>query len=619
LGNEAGNGPNFEATYAWIKGRDSTRPVQYERAEMQANTDIFCPMYARPNDMARYAEKHQTRPYIQCEYAHSMGNSTGNFREYWDLFYSKPQLQGGFIWDWVDQGIRTPIPKELGPDGRRPINPLGEMRTAAPPKDTYYAFGGDFGPLHTPTDDNFCCNGLVSPDRRPHPGINQVKKSYQYLQFKPASLEKGEFEVTNWYDFTNVRDIVDGFWRLRAEDEVVQEGRLPELDLAPHQTQTITAPFTPITPKPGVEYWLDIVFRLNKDTSWASAGHELAWEQFKLPFAAASSATQTTVAQTTASQADASQTADKQLSSLPTLKLTNDDAKATIVGKDFVISIDRKQGFLDSLKYQGVELIQEPLRPDFWRAPIDNDRGNKMPERCAVWHNASRSWKVSKGSVTQTNPQQVDVLIQAEVSDVASQYELAYTIYGDGRIVVDAKFTPGEKKLPELPRFGMQMAMPQGFNTITWYGRGPWETYCDRNDAWVNRFQGKVGDQFFNDYVEPGESGNKVEVRWATLTNDAGVGLLAVGLPLLSVNASHYTAEAIEHAHHPYEIKRSDCVVVNLDLTQMGLGGDDSWGALPHDPYRLMPKPYAYRFCLRPFSKQDGEPKTLAGQCRLTP
>jgi beta-galactosidase len=605
LGNEAGNGPNFEATYAWIKSQDSTRPVQYERAETQANTDIVCPMYIKPNAMAVYAEQKQARPYIQCEYAHAMGNSTGNFQEYWDLFYSKPQLQGGFIWDWVDQGIRTPVPKELGPDGRRPINPLGEMRTATPPKDTYYAFGGDFGPKGTPTDDNFCCNGLVSPDRRTHPGINQVKKSYQYLQFKPVALDKGEFEVTNWYDFTNPREIVDGFWRLRADDKVVQEGRLPDLDLAPHQTQTVKAPFQAFTPEPGVEYWLDIVFRLKKDMPWANAEHELAWEQFKLPFAA--------------EQPKATQAAEKGAANATPLKLAQNDASVIVSGKDFSVVIDKKQGFLTSLKYQGTELIQEPLRPDFWRAPTDNDRGNQMPKRCAVWHDVMKSWKVSNLTVAQPNPGQVDVRVQAMLDDVAAEYELAYTIFSDGRIVVDAKFTPSNKKLPELPRFGMQLGLPKGFDTITWYGRGPWETYCDRFDGWVNVFSGKVADQYFRDYVEPSESGNKVEVRWAALTNEAGVGLLAVGEPLLSVNASQYTAEDIEHAHHPYELHARDYTVLNLDLRQMGVGGDDSWEAMPHDPYRIMPEPQAYRFCLRPFSKADGDPKTLAIQSRVSP
>jgi beta-galactosidase len=597
LGNEAGSGPNFVATAAWIKSRDKTRPVHYERAQLESYTDIVCPMYAKPQEMAAYAAKPQTRPYIQCEYSHAMGNSTGNFTEYWDLFYSKPQLQGGFIWDWVDQGIRAPIPDKFGPGIRNPINPLGDMRTASPPKKTYYAYGGDFGPPGTPSDDNFCCNGLVSPDRNPHPGINEVKKSYQYIQMKPASLEKGEIALTNWYDFTKLADVAEGSWRLRADDEVIEEGCLADFDLAPHESRTIRIPFKPIEAKPGVEYWLDVVFRLKTDTPWASAGHEIAWEQFSLPVKPAA---------TQPKPAD-----------VASLKLEQDDAQVKIQGRSFALAIDKKQGLIVSLKHRDTELVQSPLRPDFWRAPTDNDRGNDMPRRCAVWRNAHRSWKVTRLDVEQPGPERVDVQVEGILEDAASQYALSYHISGDGRIVVEAQFTPGDKSLPELPRFGMQMTMPAGFETLTWYGCGPWETYCDRKSAWINVFSGKVADQYFRDYVEPCESGNKVDVRWVSLTNADGVGLLAAGLPLLSVNAMHHTADDLQKAKHPFELPQREFVTLNLDWMQMGVGGDDSWGALPHAPYRLMPKPYRYKFCLMPFSTPDGDPKQLAIGCRL--
>jgi len=772
LGNEAGDGPNFEATYAWIKKRDATRPVQYEQAGTRAHTDIVCPMYAPPQSMANYAAKPQTRPYVQCEYAHAMGNSTGNFPEYWDLFYSKPQLQGAFIWDWVDQGFRKTIPPSYrladrgplklaaqfrgtpAPDGamgttllaqnealdlagpftleawvkpapqktfgtiigkgdtsyclqldkdgkleffvhrggqwlsagapqpedfvgrwhqvagiydgkqlrlwldgkelaardfqggfdsngyalgigtnteksgrsfagmireariyRRALSeaelkdaksrkPEGlvlwlDMRDIQPveaAKGTFWAYGGDFGPPGTPSDDNFCCNGLVSPDRHPHPGINQVKKSYQYIWCKPAALEKGEIQVTNWCDFTVISDIAEGHWRLRADDRVIQEGPLPELDLKPHESRTIRVPLKPFTPEPGAEYWLDIVFRLKKDTPWASAGHEVAWEQFRLPQSAALPAV--------------------KIEGLPPLKLARSQSAATVAGRNFTVGIDTAQGLITSLKYKDTELIQQPLRPHFWRAPTDNDRGNGMPNRCGIWRNAHRNWQVQGVKVDQVGPQHVRCAIRAALPDVDAQYDLTYDIFADGRIVVAGRFTPGQKKLPELPRFGMQMAVPAGFETLTWYGRGPYETYCDRNDASINVFTGKVAEQFFADYTEPGESGNKVDVRWVTLTNRNGVGLLAAGLPLLSVNALHHATADLEGPKHPYEIPYRDFVTLNLDLMQMGVGGDNSWGATPHEQYRLMPKPYNYRFCLRPFSPADGGPKELARQCR---
>lgn len=772
LGNEAGDGPNFEATSAWIKGRDPTRPVHYERAGTRPHTDIVCPMYARPDHMAAYAEKPQTRPYIQCEYSHAMGNSSGNFQEYWDLFYSKPQLQGGCIWDWVDQGLRKAIPPsyrvtDRGPhqltaafrgtpaedgacgtatfpphealqltgpltleawikpapqktfgtvigkgdtsyslqldregrleffvyrsgqwinvyapppddfvgrwhhvagvydgrqvrlllDGRQLAarefagsfdcndSPLGigvntehagrafagtireariysralsdaelkdpaarkvdglvlwvdlrDVKAGDTPQGTFWAYGGDYGPPGTPSDDNFCCNGLVTPDRRPHPGINQVKKCYQYLQFKPVALDRGQFQVTNWYDFTVIQDIAAGSWRVRADDQLVKEGPLPDLDLAPHESRTLTVPLPAITPEPGAEYWLDIVFRLKHDQPWAKAGHEVAWEQFALPVNAP--------------------LPEPKPATLAPLKLVRQDHAVTVTGRDFAARVDLQRGVLASLTHGATELIHQPLEPHFWRAPIDNDRGNGMPNRCGIWRTAHRSWTVQESRVEQPRPDQVDIVLRGELAAVAAAYEVRYQILGDGRVVVEAQFTPGQKKLPELPRFGMQLALPPGFDTLAWYGQGPYETYCDRRDAWTNIFRGPVADQFFYDYSEPGESGNKVEVRWAAVTNRDGVGLLAVGLPLLSVSALPFTTEDLEGPKHPYEIPRRDFTTLHLDLMQMGVGGDDSWGATPHAPYRLLAKPYRYRFCLCPFSAASGEPKLLARQCR---
>ena len=778
LGNEAGDGPNFQATSAWIKSRDTSRPVHYERAGTAPHTDIVCPMYSPPQAIAGYAQKHQTRPLIECEYAHAMGNSTGNFQEYWDLFDTQPQLQGGFIWDWVDQGIRKAIPTSYQVAERGPLKltaafqgtktdeggcgtavfpphealdltgPLtleawikpvpqktfgtivGKGDTsyalqldkqgrleffvhragtwfnafAAPPEDfvgrwhhvagvydgqqvrvlldgktlaakdcqggfdrnafplaigansehagrafagtirearvynraltdaelqnpaarkseglvlwldlrnvqevagkqgTFWAYGGDFGPPGTPSDDNFCCNGLVSPDRRPHPGIHQVKKSYQYIHCKPVAIDKGEIQVTNGYDFTVIREIAAGRWRLRADDQVLQEGTLPDLDLPPHESRTLQIPWQPIAPQPGAEYWLDLVFQLKQDQPWASAGHEVAWEQFPLPPSLVKGEAQGVTA--------------PRPNTLPSLKLVQSNDRATVTGQGFAVLVDLKQGLITSLKVQDTELVHQPLRPHFWRAPTDNDRGNGMPNRCGIWRKAPQSWQVQNVDVQQPSPQQVHVHVLAALPAVEAQYEVSYRVLGDGRIVVDGKFTPGKKQLPELPRFGMQMALPPGFETLTWYGRGPYETYCDRSDAWINVFSGQVADQFCMDYTEPGESGNKVDVRWVALTNKAGAGLLAVGLPLLSVNALHYTTEDLEGPKHPYEIPYRDFVTLNLDLMQMGLGGDDSWGAKPHDPYRLFPKPYSYRFCLRPFSATEGSLPQLARQCR---
>lgn len=582
LGNEAGFGPNFVATSKWIKQRDPSRPVHYERAELDPATDIVCPMYARPHQLAEYAGKPQTRPYILCEYAHSMGNSTGNLWKYWELIYSKKHLQGAFIWDWVDQGIRQPQGREPG----------GLFAPVNPGDKTFWAFGGDFGPPGTPSDQNFCCNGLVSPDRVPHPALQQVKKVYQYVHAKPVDLATGRIEIKNWYDFTSLQDIAECLWQLKADDRVIQSGRLADLALAPRESKVVQVPFDPVTPVPGVEYFLDLSFRLKYDTSWARQGHELAWEQFQLPLGAPVSSLSTM--------------------EMPPIHLTEDESKATLSAAGSTWTFDKKRGLLTSWQFKGSELIKEPLRPHFWRAPTDNDRGNKMADRLGIWRHAGRDWKVRSASVRRVSSQVVEICVHAGLPTVKSAYAVTYRFFGSGDLVVQASFTPSRDKLPELPRFGMQLAVPGSFDTITWFGRGPHETYCDRNDARVGLYSGKVDEQFCADYTEPGESGNKTDVRWVTLTAANGIGLLAVGLPSLSVNALPYTTDDLEGPEHPYQIPRRDFVTMNLDFKQMGVGGDDSWGALPHEEYRLKPVPYAYGFRLRAFAAPDDAPEKLS-------
>jgi len=779
LGNEAGFGTNFVATSKWIKERDPSRPVHYERAGLDPATDIVCPMYERPNQMAEYAKKTQTRPYIQCEYAHAMGNSTGNLWDYWELFYSKKHLQGAHVWDWVDQGIRRPLPprlviKDRSPSGLeglfhgeladgemvrgfavfpadprldltgpltlqvtvKPVNPgehapyiakgdsayeikqtgqrvdfiirarssglrpgawisagaslpanwyhqwhtlvgvfdgkemrfyidgkqvvkrsfegkvavnrtplglgydmenqtrftnalirdariwsraLSDKEVADPAKAKadglvfeadirdakpsgkwtgpsadrgfFWAYGGEFGPPGMPSDDNFCCNGLVSADRQPHPGLFQVKKVYQYVHAKPLDLTVGKIELKNWYDFTNLADIADGFWSIKADGKTLQEGRLTDLAIAPRESKVVQVAFEPIAPKPGVEYFLDLSFRLKRDTMWAKQGHELAWLQFKLPI-----------------QAPATVVGD-----MPAVKVEQTGGRTTISAGDSVWSVDPKTGLLTSWKHKGKELILKPLMPHFWRAPIDNDRGNNMDKRLGVWRYAGRSWALKTLKAEAISPSVYEVRAEGELRAVESSYVLTYRFYGSGDVVVEGKFVPGRSDLPELPRFGMQMQTAASvFDTISWFGPGPHETYWDRDDARVGVYSGKIDDQFFADYTEPGESGNKVEVRWTALTGGQGVGLLAVGLPRLSVNALPYTTDDIQGPKHAYQIPHRNSVTVNLDWRQMGVGGDDSWGALPHDEYRLKSDKYSYRFRMRAFDPSKESPLELS-------
>jgi beta-galactosidase len=347
----------------------------------------------------------------------------------------------------------------------------------------------------------------------------------------------------------------------------------------------------PIQPAAGVEYFLDLSFALKRDLPWAKKGHELAWEQFKLSI-------------------ETPPVTELNLTKMPDLLVAEDNAKASVGSIGFNLTIDKKSGLLTSWQYLGTELIQEPLRPHFWRAPTDNDRGFQMDKKFGIWRDAG--WKAKEVTVRRLAPQAVRVTVKADLPKVEATYELVYTVYGSGDLVVDGRFTPGKRKLPEMPRFGMQMSLRKGFDTIAWFGRGPQETYCDRNDARMGLYRGPVDEQFFADYSEPGESGNKVDVRWAALTNASGVGLLAIGMPHLSVNALPYTTDDLQGPKHAFEIRHRDSTTLNLDLKQMGVGGDNSWGAQPHPEYKIAPVAQSYRFRLRPFGSQQGTPASLS-------
>ena len=621
LGNEAGNGTNFMVTYDWIKRRDPSRPVQYERAGFARNTDIYCPMYARPAMLRQYAdgeavddkwgkefvlgpEPKRARPLILCEYAHAMGNSSGNLWLYWDLIYSKPYLQGGFIWDWVDQALREPIRRNASRTVRGPVR--GEP--------TFWAFGGDYGPPGTPSDQNFCCNGLVTPDRLPHPGLQEVKHVYQYVHCRPLDLSGWRLtsvgpafpagdklvhwssprvvEVKNWFDFLNLKDVATLRWVLTADGREIQRGSLATPNLPPRATAQLQIPIKPFTPEPGKEYFLELSFRLKHDEPWAARGHEIAWEQFQLP--------------------DAAPVVAAREVSLPALQLKQDDTQATVAGKEFVAKFDVRSGTLASLKYQGTELIASALRPDFWRAPIDNDRGRDMVKSQGIWRDAHVGAEIRSFSA-QSEGAAVVVKVASHLPRVEADWTTTYRVHPNGEIGVEADFAPVKKDLPPLPRLGLQMVMPAGFERITWLGPGPQETYCDRKDARVAIYAGAVREQFYYDYVEPGESGNRVEVRWVALANASGVGLLAVGRPWLSVNALHYTTDDLQAAEHPFQLPKRETVVVNLDWRQQGVGGDNSWGDWPHDQYLIACQPQHYSFRLRPFRASGGSTRSVAG------
>ncbi len=584
LGNEAGDGPNFEATSKWIHQRDSSRPVHYEQAGWKPHTDIICPMYPHPRELARYASEKRDRPYIMCEYEHAMGNGSGDFWSYWNQIYSKPYLQGGCIWDWVDQGLRQP-------QGKLPFEHVRKVKTG---DKTFWAYGGDFGPNGTPSDDNFCCNGLVTPDREPHPGLFFVKHAYQYIHCKPVDLSARTVEVNNRYQFTNLKDVANGRWSLKADGKEIQSGVLSDLDLAPGATKQVSIPLKKFKPAPGAECFLNLSFTLKSDQPWAKAGHEIAWDEFKLPDAAPA------------------QLVSTDRASAP--KLAQSGTQITVTGKNFETVFDKASGALKSWRFKGTELIQSPLRPDFWRAQTDNDRGRNEMRSQGIWRTAHEDAKcASCNGEAKAGEHCVVVTSVQSLPKVSAEWETTYTIYGTGDIAVQVRFKPSKTDLPKLVRLGMQMSLPAGFERVTWLGPGPQESYSDRKDVPVGVYTGKVDNQFYVHYTEPGESGNKADARWLALANSKGVGLLAVGEPLLSANALHYETEDLNAGKHAFELPQRDYITVNLDLVQQGVGGDDSWGAWPHEEFLLPCKEYSYGFRLRPFDSRE-DPAKLARQ-----
>jgi len=576
MGNEAGDGVNFVAASDWIHHRDPTRPVHYERAGREPHTDIYCPMYARIHHLETYARKNQDRPLILCEYAHAMGNSVGNLQDYWDVILANRQLQGGFIWDWVDQGL------------------YAETEDGEP----FFAYGGDFGPPGTPSDKNFCCNGLVFPDRRPHPHMEEVKKVYQYIKTEPVDLGTGLLRVTNRHDFIDL----SGFhmrWAIEQDGVPVAGGPGPKLVTPAGETLEFTLELPDVEPQPGAEYFLTVRWHTDTEQPLVPEGHLVAWDQFRLPL-----------------QAPATPAAEAES---PSLTLRRTETEARVEGDDFTIVFDSASGGMTSWIFRGNELLLEGPRADFWRAPTDNDFGNGMPQRCEVWRTAGTEMTLERFDIRRADERTVRADALFRVPAAGSSLRTSYHIHGSGDVVVEQSFLPGGTDLPELPKFGTQLILPGAFNQIEWFGRGPHENYCDRNTgAAVGRHQMSVADMI-HPYIRPQENGARTDVRWAALTTDDGVGLFASGLPLLSINAQHQLTGDFDPGpqkaqRHTYHIKPRDLVCLNLDWKQMGVGGDNSWGARPHEEYTLEPAPYSYRFRLRPFLVDEENPGILGRQ-----
>jgi len=564
MGNEAGYGENFKAAKQWANSNHPEFFIIYEPGD-SIHGDALSPMYTKPQNIVEYYNQFgHGRPFFEIEYAHAMGNSTGNFQQYWDVFESKPWAHGGFIWDWVDQGIR-----KKGENGKE-----------------FWAYGGDFG--DKPNDDNFNTNGLVLPDRTPHPGLSEVKKSYASIKVEPVDPLHGKVRIRNKYNFIDL-GFVRGTWTLQENGKAIQSGDVPVGNLGPGETKDIDLDMKQPALTPGAEYFLTVMFELDQDAPWAAKGHVISWDQLNVPFVV-------------------SPAPRRDVGSLPAVKLGEIPDELVVSNESFSIAISTKSGSIDSYNVGGHELLSAPLEPNFWRPPTDNDRGNSMPERQGVWQLAAIHRVTTSVKGEQPAPNVVKITATSNLPAGGAKQDYVYTIYGDGSVEVDSIFNPGDSPLPDLPRVGMQMRVIGSLRNVEWYGRGPQENYWDRNLGAAVGIYSSTVDKLSFPYVEPQETGNRTDIRWVSFTDDHGFGLKATGMPLLSFSAWPFRMSELEHEKIPVnvghkhfsEIVPSDDITVNLDYRQMGVAGDDSWGAPVHKEFSLSATSYEYKFLLEP-------------------
>ena len=556
MGNETGWGANFDAMYKAIKALDPGRPIHYESktpayANVLSRYDIISTMYPTLNDIVSLMNQDPSRPVIICEYAHSMGNGLGNFKKYWDLFYKYPRLQGGFNWDWVDQALRA--------DGT----------------------GDGYWNVVNYVDGANVNDGLINPDRIPQPETHEFKKIIQNIRVR--SISDGKLLINNLNFFTDLRN-VRMEWEVIRNGYSVRSGSVEELNVNPQDSAEVSIPLSGELLQQDGEYFLNLVFRTKTDLPYAARGFDIASEQIHLK-----------------GQVPAIPVAG--VSAKP-LQVTEGDI-ININGKEIAIKVDRATGSIVSYVFRGSELVSEPLQPCFWRVPTDNDAGGGNSGFAARWRKAG----LDRYSVRVRNlgfrPQDNGDVVMDVASDLVFVGEKtidftgSYTFRTDGSIVftMDLDLPDG---FPPLARVGMQFAMPALYDNIKWYGRGPFESYQDRKEsAHVGLWSGSVSDQYFP-YVMHQENGNKTDVRWIRITDDAETGLKITGTPLMEVNVQNYSQQALNLAKPSKMLFRGDNTYINIDLKQMGLGGDDSWSPRVHEEYQLKEKSYRFGFVISP-------------------
>ncbi|MCE9679460.1 DUF4981 domain-containing protein [Shewanella sp. AS1] len=570
LGNEIGPGPNIRAAYLLAKELDDNRIVQYEtRADWykEKMTDVVGWMYANREEISdKYLGKYPDTPFIWVEYAHTMGNSGGNLKELWDFVYEHPQFQGGSIWDWVDQGLYQ-------------TNDKGE---------TYLAYGGDFEPEGVRNANNYLANGLIGADRVPHPVLYEVNKVYQNIHVE--QLENGKYRVINRNFFRDL-SYVQPVWSLLEDGKVVASGELAKMNTAPQQEAEISLDVAGrYVKQPGHEYLLDLKFLLNEQEGIIPQGHPVATEQFILQ-----------PKQTQEVLADADD-----------LKVTQANNVIQVSSGKNSVAFDKGTGRLSSYRIDGTELIKEGLFPNFWRAMTDKDNGNRLWEKSAAFYKDAPE----KAQVIAVDVDKADGKAKIDFTlhfpTLNSNATIEYLVGKDASVAINyiAKL---EKSLPEMPRFGLKMQLPEGFESVTWYGRGPWENYQDRKSAAdLGIYQSRVTD-FYTPYIRPQENGNRSDTRWLEITNAAGVGLKLVGEPKFDFTAHHNTIADFDYPkiganRHSTDIKPRPLTELIIDLRQRGVGGDNTWGSTPYEPYRLLPskqQEYQLQLILQPLNSQS--------------
>ena len=570
LGNEAGEGEIFRTTYNWLKEKDNNRIVQYEPAGKDDYTDLYCPMYPKPEYLIEHGNSASDKPSIMIEYAHAMGNSVGNLQDYWDIIEKYPNLQGGFIWDWVDQSLEYKN-KEGKP---------------------YLAYGHDFHP-DLPTDGNFLNNGLVDPYRNPHPHLSEVKKVYEPAHFNYRGNSIIELENKNFFvDFSD-KSIS---WKLLSDGKIVQHGEGIILNVPPQKKMDFILKNLYENLDKSKEYILELSLIQNIGTALIPKGHEVAWDQFVI-------------------QKGSNNIADQN----PGNKLTSITKEGIIQIKNdqSSLEINSSSGEIISWQYQGKIITNHPIRPNFWRPPTDNDLGNDMHNWARIWQDASYGYKAKLVSAPKPSTGGVLYRVAYMLPEKEAIVEVGFELQRSGKLKVDYSFKEVKKGLPNIPRIGMFMTLSKEFDNVSWYGNGPHESYWDRKTGVKKGIYSERIKDGFHRYLRPQETGNKTNVSWMEVSSKS-LRLTAIGtnaslnssvwpfnMREIDFNADEDAGESASGLvpvtkKHGAEIKIGETVQWNIDYQQMGVGGDNSWGAFPHEEYMIKPTPYKYSFTIIP-------------------